>query len=314
MSLTYTFDSTHTLRYNIKDLYPVPDDVISSLSGLDRITGHVPGVLNRLFPQYTIGAEIYVQQVSHGSFWTDVVIRLMFGNEEAFHAWLREVRSKTKLNHMKPETAIITVAVGGLVLYGASCAMSKFHPATPSGNGNTNAIGSTVNHVQQQIENLYMVDPMQLQDAIRSAAANQYNIASNATKVFKPARRRLNVGKDTMSISLDSNNLGGGVTFDTDFIAAVPERTERYNKKLQQLALKKVEINIRALDMDAEEKGWQVVVPNYFDKRVKLELDRNVDKLKITPGKMQVADIELYYITTDEDDRIYKSVYLNALY
>ena len=304
--MAYVFQSCHGLVYTT-NLLPTTDDVISSLSGLERIACRVPDVMRQLIPRGPVTIEVYVSQVKAGSLIEDILFKIFFRDEKHFKKWAKAFREKTGVELMSDKLQVLGPIITGLVVVGIGYGAVRMLGREGAGNGSTVHIESVSQSVINTGAVMINLPPEAYLQALQSGGGNMLNLASNACRIVKPAKRAEAV---VPCITVDGNTnlvLTGGV------IAEAPSHVDRSVVVPEMQLLQDEEIIVRALDLDNPKKGWAVVVPRFFEKRVVLDLAPSVDTARITAGRRIKADIELYYVLDDEGNRKYKTAHVRAI-
>ncbi len=303
--MAFSIDSTHSVFYNTSVL-PTPDDVINSLAGIDKIAVRVPVILRELFPGGPVTVEVYVNNIAAGSLIDDFKFRFLFKDEAAFKAWAKKVRQKTGIEFMTVNYPVVSFVIICAVLFGAQYAATRMLGREGGGNSISGISDNAAAIINNGTLNMN-ISPAELKNAIEKGAGNMLNMSSNVCKMIAPAKR---TDSTNATIIIDSNE---SLKITTATISETPIHVDRSVIKPEMIFLADTEIVIRSLDLDNISKGWSVVVPGHFDKRIPMEVAPGVDMSKIPAGRRIKADIELYYTLTDEGDRKYKLAHLRKI-
>ncbi len=301
-----TLDSFHHVYYDTR-VRPTPDDVVSSLVGLEKLIIRMPDVLRIILPGGPERVEVYVEQVQAGSLKENIFVRLVWGSEEALDQWITQVRRATGVELMDNKLPILGPVFTGLIVFGLGVGAGRMLNREGGGNGSVVNISNVTSSVISTGAGMLRIDEDAFAQALRDGAGNALIAATNACRVIKPAKR-LDAARP--SVLIDGNE---AFRLGPEVIAEVPSHIDRSVVQPEQRVEENEEIVVRALDLDNGKKGWFVVVPRLFDKRIPMELDPEVNGASITAGKSTRADIELYYTLNDEGDRKYRNAYLRKL-
>jgi len=304
--MAYVFQSCHGLVYNTS-LLPSTDDVISSLSGLERIACRVPDVIRIMIPGGPVTIEVYVSQIKAGSLIEDILFKIFFRDKEHFETWAKSLRKKTGVDLMSDKLPVLGPIITGMVVVGIGYGAYRMIGREGAGNGSTVHIENVSQSVINTGAVMLNMPPEVYLNAIKNGGGNMLNLASNACKIVKPAKR---VEAVLPSITVDGNTnlvLTGGV------IDEAPSHVDRSVVVPEMQLLQNEEIIIRALDLDNPKRGWAVVIPRFCDKRIAVDLAPSVDTARIIAGRRIKADIELYYVLDDEGNHRYKTAHIRAI-
>jgi len=303
--MRYSVDSQHDILYNTRVL-PTPSDVISSLTGVEKIVVRMPTVLRELFLGGPVSVEVYVENVQAGSLKEKLLFRLFFESEENFDEWARKVRQKTGVDFMIGMYPVFSLVLAGMVVFGASYACTRMLGREGGGRSASGITGNTASIINNGVIAMN-IDPAHYKDAIFKGAGNMLNVASNACKLIAPAKR-LDVSDP--SIVIDSNEV---FTITKEAIADTHKSVDRSVAEPEMILLEDTEIIIRSLDLDNAKRGWNVIIPSHFEKRIPMEVPESLNMSRAQAGTRIRADIEVYYTPTDEGDRKYKFAYLRNI-
>lgn len=302
----FTLTFSHQIYYTNEK--PVPaEEIAEALYALTRVVERSPRVLKKLIPGVSKAeARVFVDKLVSGSIREDIFITLIFNSKEEMEKTIRRVREKLGID-LNTKSGVIRAIVIGLLLVGASAAAGYsvaqlLSSETPPQKATVEVSHNTILSIGENSG----LNGDQILKAIEMTVRNKNQLASDAVKVIKPAKR-----DPKAEIRFDNRE---ELTIPQHFIAKVPsEVTTPENEKSD--TKEHVKILIRAADMD-KGTGWAAIVPTVSSKRLRLELAPNIDledlfgKPEITGtvevlssrdshGKMQ---LRAYYLTSIDKD------------
>lgn len=303
-------DFTHSIEYPSASNLSL-STVAESLIGLERITRHIPDILNASpLGKCIVGIEVRVESITAGSLKDNVVYRLIFPTEADLDEWVKKVRKITGIQAMSDRFPVLGPIITGLLLIGGVSAVTYYAAKAGASSIKGNPSGSAINISQcrdvviQQGAGTLNMKPAEYDKLLSTNSGNRFNLASNACRVILPA----SVGGGSIVVDEDAN-----LSLSDSAVKEVPRSVERSPTEPQMELFEQENIELRAIDRDSTSKGWGVVVPRLCGKRLKVQLDPTVDRDAIATRATVKADIEMYYNTNAQGDRIYHSAYIRSV-
>lgn len=290
MSQELTLDFTENIFYSTS--VPVSiKEVIASLQGWETVIKQSQNVLKELTQADILDITVHVERLEAGSLYEDIVIKLLFGNQQELDKFLESIHQK--IGDGKLRNTLISAVIASLVAYGLVLASQAMSPDTTT---HFEANNNTIINIGAGEAN---ISPERLQSIIETTVPNKKALAKGAVKTLQPARNDEN---STMSIGVGSST----VTIPSETIRQAPTDVsfdaESYTRDHSD-----VNIEIRALDLDSPDKGWAAVIPGLIDRRVKLVLAPGIDTNTLSGKFAFRADVTITYKLTGKDNQ-YKPV------
>ncbi len=302
-TMNKTIDSTHSLYYNCP-VFPTVADVVASLEGIDRVARLVPGMLKGLAPGGPVSVEVYVSAVQAGSLRDNFLVRLIFGDEEAFNAWTLKLRQNMGIEYINGKFPFLGPLMQFAIVGGLFYGMTKMAGCDGAGTGDGVSLRNAHHNIIINGANTFNMDPESFRAAFEAGTGNPLNLASNACKVIRPAKSAAGT-----SISIDDDD---NIVLTPEVIADSPSRIDRSPNDLVEVTVEGATIVIRAADLD-KNKGWHIVVPDRCERRLPAEIGEGVDITRVAMGREIAADISVSYVIDDEGNRKYRKVKLLAI-
>lgn len=273
----FVLASTHEVYYSNRELVPIAD-IVESLQALERIIKLCPRALEGATNVQIKRVEVFVDSLQSGSLLEKVVVKLVFGSEEALDAFLDKTREKVRQPGM-PRNVLIGAVVASVIGYGAWLAATSQRSGGATITANNNVI---VNIGAGQSG----MSPDDFRAIIEAAIPDKKELATQAVRFFKPARADLKA-----SVTLDKDD---ALSFPPAVIAETPIKVD-FDKQADVKHLRDVDLQIRATNLDSLKQGWAGLIPGLIDRRVRLQLDPNVKPTDVA-GRFQVrADVSVIY-------------------
>lgn len=127
--------------------------------------------------------------------------------------------------------------------------------------------------------------PEELRKIIDTVVVNRKQLADDAVKVVKPAKRD---PKATISVDGSSSN---PVVISHEVIATVPDEVTKDERETSTIH-PHANVDLRALDLDSSEKGWAAIVTEIAPNRVRLELGAGVKPDALFGKKVILGTVE----------------------
>ncbi|MDF3821696.1 hypothetical protein P3G55_17460 [Leptospira sp. 96542] len=271
------YETKHRITYNTKKPVPIRD-IIQSLQGLEAMLGTVPVIISKLTEVEIDHATFSLAALESGSLIEDVVVRFFFKDKAGMEAFIDKVR-----DNKVTKGVVIAAVIGGVIGYGAHLATSQpAQPPAPSitiANNTIIAVGADA----------MQMAPETFAAAVREAVqANKKEVAQGAIKMMAPSR-----GDPESSLSIGTETAPNQVTLPPKAIAETPTRLD-LGKNERTEDFSKVEIQLRAHDLDSKKTGWAGMIAGKTE-RLRIELDPHVNEADLF-GKASVkADVTLVY-------------------
>ncbi|HDZ3700431.1 TPA: hypothetical protein RSW54_004178 [Vibrio vulnificus] len=293
------------IYYSNKEYVPV-GEIARSLIAFESLVKQAPEVLEALFPDAkVIDIEVFIKELRSDSIWEDLVVKLIFGNQQRFDECIDNTRQKLgieKIMNNNPNflsaVLVAMILAGGAYYLGKSSAPSdKEAKATVEANNNTIIqIGAgMVDMTAEEFTNIVI-----------SAIKDKDKLAENSLNVVKPAKLDPNA---TITFNEDPN-----IQISNASVRAMPE----YKSKLEVSEdivedFHDVKLEIRAIDLDSAKRGWAVVAPSLHKRRVKLQLDPTIKPMDLKNKLSINGHITVVWGADNKGSRIPKLIFLREI-
>lgn len=272
--LTLSFN--HRIFYSTE--YPVPaEEIAEALLALDKVVRRSPRVMKALVPGISAPkVELLVQKLESGSLSEDFIVKFFFGSKKKMERTIARFRDTLGVD-LTSKSGVTRTIIWGLLLVGAYYAISGSEkPTKPTVEISHNTI------ISVGAKEMNMT-PEQLVKIIETAVSNKNQLAIEAVKVIKPAKRdsKAEITVDDAPKLKISNQVIAQVPFEFN-----PDRSEE-SKKHQH-----AEVHLRALDLDSSDHGWAAVVPAVSQRRLPLEVGESINSDNLFGQKVIYGTIE----------------------
>ena len=254
------------LYYSNKKIISVKE-IAESLIALENLIQQSKSVVESIFPGTTISSiDVFISKLHSNSIWEDLIIKFIFGGQERFDQFITDFRNKIKMDVLIDHPFLFSVILGSLVLAGGGYYLIK-HKPHDSVSQKILEVNNTL-IVNVGAEYLKM-DPKELQKLIVDSVKDKDKLASNAIKIVGPAKKDPNT---TITFNNDER-----LRISSEFVSAMPNAIpddvdEEFIQEYQSLYME-----VRAIDLDSTKRGWAVVVPNFGNKRIKMQIDSEIN-------------------------------------
>lgn len=270
--------------YLDRETTPSLQEVVDSLQGFDAIAKRFPKILSKLLDVQIKDVTVGVNKIEIGSLYDDLVVKFGFGNQEQMDLFLEQMHEKFMNHKAVPYLIFFALLIaGGVVAYNVLAPDEA--PMAPVINSNNTTI-----------INMISADVGKDADAVRSIIERAIP-HSDSIKLAKDSYKIFNAFGDSSSLQFKDFQ---GYSLPKDVVKSFPSNSD-FDAVNDLKDFEKVEVQIRAADMDSVNSGWAAKVPVISDKRVKVKVSDNVDITKLQIGKNVLADITVVYKVKNED-------------
>ncbi|AHE97103.1 hypothetical protein [Thioalkalivibrio paradoxus] len=287
------------IYYSNKQLVPMKE-VAESLLALEAVIRHSPQVLEALFPGTTIDAvDVFIKELRSESIWEDVVIKFVFGSQKKFDQFIENVRERVGMDNIVNNPQLLSAIILVLILSGGAYYLGKDAPeqrATIEANNNT-IINIGAGMVEMSAEEFQVV--------VEAAIKDKPKLAKDAVRVVKPAKL-----DPTASITFSDNEK---LQITPEAVRAMPRYMAVQEEEQFIEDFKKIEMELRATDLDSTKRGWAVVVPQLSERRVRLQLDPTVNPEELYERRKFTANATIIFGHDKEYKKIPKLVFLREI-
>lgn len=271
----FVFRTTHKIIYNTNKPVPIRE-IILALQGLDGVLKFVPKVVAGITGCEIDGGEYLIQSIESGSVIEEIVINFLFKDRAGLDAFVAKMG-----NNKVIKTAVISAALGALILYG-------FQLASPSKAGaNITANNNVIINIGAGEVGL---TPDAFTAMVKAAVGDKKGLAENALKFVGPARADPG---SMVSISDPAAIASSKIEISAAAISETPNRIElQANERIEEF--KHVQLTIRATNLDSKKTGWAGKLGDRED-RLPIELDPSVSENDIFGREKITVDAALVF-------------------
>lgn len=272
----FVIESPYTFLYDTEG--PVTAAALAeSLIGLDGMAGRAAFALRALSPDLgRIRHELLVRDVAIGSYKEQFWFRFIFGTEKNAEKKLEQLRRRLHLDAVNGSpVAIASVVAVGLVAYGVWQFAKPDPVASVLVNNGLLAIGSSINLPADQFEAV-----------LDTASPNKEELRRDTVRIVRPAGL-----EKTGVMTLKAGDIS--VSLPHQALEPVPVEYTKREPQTVEIKLTNAPAIIRALDLDRAGQGWAGVLPEISEKRMPVELGKDVSPSAIPPGKIIYGNVTL---------------------
>lgn len=288
----------HTIYYSTEKPVPI-EDIVLSLSALERIYKRAPKILGAIYPQQRVnGLEVLLGQLESNSLFEKFIIKLFFENEEQLDAFIDDFKVTHGIQDAIKKHPLFSLIVAILMYQGGKSAVHRFT------NDDTKST-----KIEYKIENLYLyaekefnLDKENFRQVIENNTTDKKQLPYDVMNSLKPTR---NDNKSEIIIDNKSE-----FTIKREYINLIPDNSEEVELTRE---FDNVKILIRATDLDSYRRGWGVIIPSISEKRVRLELNPIIDPSLLVGNEQVNGDVIAIYKVNDSGNLIPKIYYLERV-
>lgn len=293
--------SVQTLYYSNERGLEV-EDVADSLLAFKALIQRTPDVLAQLFPTLSIqSVSVTVESVSSGSLLEDLLVKIVWGNQEELSKDTEKLRTTLNLRELLQNKKFMSILLFSLIL-GAGIHLLKKNGATEA---QKQVIQGNQNNILVIGSQLTGIAPLAIESAINTVVSSNPSVAREAMRVVGPAKKEegasLAAGKQSEV----------GLTPET--IRAMPSFSPTDDEVESIEDLSNVEVQIRATDLDSTKRGWAAIVPALGDRRVKVHLDLGVSPAKLLARSAVRADVTVVFKREASGEKAPVLVYIRRI-
>jgi hypothetical protein len=285
----------HQVRYDVAGHIPI-SVIAESLVANGKLAMEAAFLLEALIPGMVIErAEVSVRRISHESPLQQafvVAVVAAFQKDVA-----RDVplifTDITGLELPERYHTLLTVIVLMIAIYGISKAIERLFPARK-----TDRIEENFRNLTVVAGDLIQMPPAQIEATIRGRLVDkkQTNMGMAIRNFFAPT-----IGKDGATI------VGGGSEISSPALAQIPNFFTADAGTQGDVIDTKFENNqrvvIHAMDRDRSKLGWAGHIPDLFNERVPMKLDKSIDPESLFTKTEITGDVLIVYDVNDDGEK-----------
>ncbi|WPC75906.1 hypothetical protein [Vibrio porteresiae] len=291
--------------YSNKEYVPI-GEIAHSLIAFESLIKQAPEVLEALFPDLTIiNVEVFIKELRSDSIWEDLVIKLIFGNQQRFDECIDNVRQKLGIEKiMENHPNFLSAVLIAMILAGGAYYLGK--SSAPDNKEAKETIEANNNTIIQIGAGMVDMTADEFTSIVISAIKDKEKLAKNSLNVVKPAKLDPNA---TISFNDDPN-----LKITSASIKAMPEY-KSVSEQEEELVedFHDVRLELRAIDLDSTKHGWAVVAPSLYKKRVKLQLDPTIKPSDLKNKLSTNGNITVVWGFDKKGNRIPKIIFLREI-
>jgi hypothetical protein len=285
----------HQLRYDVEGHVPV-SVVAESMVANARLAVEAAFLLEALIPGFVVErAEASVRRLSHESplqqaFVVALVAAYQKNLEKDVPAIVTDL---TGLVVPERHHTLLTIVVLMIAIYGISKTIERLFPSRK-----TDKIDENFKSLTIVAGDLIQIAPAQVEATVRGRLADKKHSQLGAAirGFFAPA-----AGREGAVI------VGGGTEISAPALAQIPNLSAPEADTPSDVIDTKFENNqhiiIHAMDRDRSKMGWAGHIPELFDDRVPMKLDKSIDPESLFTKTEITGDVLIVYDVDDEGVR-----------
>lgn len=276
-------DTEFTIYYSTENFVPIPR-IIDALKSIESMLNKTHKFTEAAYPGIKVyESQVFIDHLESGSLELKVLFRQILGDAkyERGAKLIEDVSDYVKeaVADSKVMNGLVIAGMAAIISAGATYAIvSKGSPPpSPSvtivNNGIMNGSGNMV------------LSPEQIKEVVDTMPKKQ--IAKDAVNFSQPAKDDPNA-----TIQLQNEVKSTQVSFDSNFIQAIPDQYEPPKQEEKEQTHSNVDVYIYASDRDNSNKGWAGSIPDaYVESRISFDLDESIDPNKLHGKRKIKADI-----------------------
>ena len=274
-------DTEFTIYYSTEKFVPIPR-IIDALKSIESMLNKTHKFTEAAYPGIKVyESQVFIDHLESGSLELKVLFRQILGDAkyERGAKLIEDVGDYVKdaVADSKVMNGIVIAGIAAIISAGATYAIVSKGSPSPSvtivNNGIMNGSGNMV------------LSPEQINDIVDKMPKKQ--IAKDAVNFSQPAKDDPNA-----TIELQNQVNSTQVSFDSNFIQAIPDQYEPPKQEEKEHTHSNVDVYIYASDRDNVNKGWAGSIPDaYVESRINFDLDDGIDPDKLHGKRKIKADI-----------------------
>lgn len=257
---------------------PSVQEVVDSLQGFDAIVKRFPKILPALMDVPVSSVSVGVNKIEIGSLYEDIVVKVVFGGQEQMDLFLKDIHEKF-MNHK----AVMYLAFFALISFGGYTVYDILRPEDAP-------VSPVINSNNTTIINMISADVGKDADAVREIIERAIP-HSDSIRLAKDSYKIFNAFGDSSAFKFNDFQ---DYNFPKEVVDAFPKNID-IDAVDELKDFEKVDVQIRAADLDSVKSGWAAKVPAVSDHRIKVKVADGVDVTKVQIGANVKADITVVY-------------------
>jgi hypothetical protein len=279
------------------------EDVAASLLALKAMLEITPDVLERIAPGLHIQKVfVHLSEIKTGSLWEDVVVKFIWGSQDKLSADVAKLREGVHMEQIMESKKLLACIVLALILGGGYLLLTK-NKAPEEQKAIIQANQNTIINIGAEMSGL---SAEQFKSIIDGTIARNSQALKDAVKIVRPAKREEGASitmneEDSTSINSKAVRAMPSIFPDDDSIEIIEDFT-------------KVEIQIRATDLDSTKKSWAAVVPSVNSRRSKMHIDPHIKPGDLIGKTSIFGDVTIVFKHDDAGNKMPSLIFLREIH
>lgn len=287
-------ESEQYFYYDTKNLISATS-LAESLKSYDALVRRSSVVIGRALGVRVKETEIFVTEISIGSYQDTLLYRLICGKGRAGEKKFEEIRKAIGLKNMDTKK-IIALLIAGAVLYTAwQFIPEKKTPETIHIENSFNNIGTELGLSRDDLFRLY-----------GSSFKNPEELKKIVSRLTHPGDV---VHEGSMTFDKD-----GTVKVDANALAVIPSGYVSNEGEEPFKDFTSIELEIRAVDLDRPDAGWAGIIPSVSEKRLPVAVAEDISPAAVPVGRIFEGDVTVIYRITAKGERMPKRYMLRHIH
>lgn len=271
------------LYYSNKKIVPVKD-IAESLIALENLIQQSQYILEAIFPGTRIlSVEVFISKLHSDSIWEDLIVKFIFGDQARFDEVIKDLRKTFKMDYLISHPKLLSAVIASIILFGGVYCLQKNKNPEPRSQEILQINNNTIINVGAEY---LKMDSKGFKTLIESNIRDKDQLAKSAMRIVNPAKKDSNA---TITFNGDEN-----LRITSESVQAIPshvieeeeESVEEYNS---------IYMEVRATDLDSKKRGWAVVIPGFGDKRIKLQLDPDINAEQVLSKRRFFGNVTIVF-------------------
>ena len=283
--------TTHQIHYSNKEHIPL-SEIADSLLALESLIRQTPDILESLFPGTKIsGIEVYLSELKSGSLFEEVLVKFFFSSQQTLDTLVQNLRERLGLQHLQNNQLlsaiiIILILTGGAYYYGKA----------NTGEENKAKLEVNNNFIINLGADFIEMKSAEFRSALEAGIKDKDKLAKDAVRFVKPAKR-----DPEAHIRFDNDKK---LQINPETVKAMPSHIAEADPVEIVEDFDRVEVLIRAVDLDSHRKGWAAIISDISERRVKLHLDPHIDGGTLMLHPAAIANVTAIFKSDEEGKKI----------
>lgn len=257
---------------------PSLQEVVDSLQGFDAIAKRFPKILSALLEAPIKSVSVDVNRIEIGSLYDDLIVKFGFGGQEQMDFFMKEMHEKFMNHKAVPFFLFFALLIaGGIIAYNVVAPDEASSSAVINSNNTT-----IINMISADVGK----DPDAVREIIERAIPR-----SDSIKLAKDSYKIFSAFADSSALKFKNFEQ---YELPKDVVDTFPSSLD-FDSVQDLKDFEKVDVQIRAADLDSVKSGWAAKVPVVSEHRIKVKVADGVDVTKVQIGANVKADITVVY-------------------